>query len=551
MYLKPVSRNSAEMEPSMGLSSGAKNFLNQYATASQAAPSAPDDFKINVDSVSLQVASLYENIRKVVDWKEEHLMRRIAIERILKRRLFLKHKVDDTAEDLLIELVRGGHFPNNFISREQVKPVQTFLNRYYQRLHHLPADSGGSTKTEIYDLLYKIAACELEDILDPQSFGRIGAVIAFMERTMLTKIVIGQEAKEKYPLKASDKEVLTYIAVQQALFRLDRPVIIYNILRRYSPEWFSPKADLSSAVTANVYKIFKNIEARFTHPLAHKFFTACQNYSAPFLILNDAMQNDGQNIAASAASFKSVLKICQQAYDNRVKVLRARLNRSALYATISVFATHIILLYILEIPLAKLITGNLHLVAMAVDILVPTILMGVLVASIRLPGEDNFELIGQELQKILYRNNELGFYEIEVYQQRGWLIKAFLRAWYGLNFIVCFGILIGLMYWASFPITSYFVFTIFTSIILFTGSVLRKNSQELNMRPRREGFISLVGQPLILPIIYLGRWLSGKWQKYNLAGIFFSVLLDSPFAVFINFVEQWRRFVGEKQEEIH
>ena len=230
MYLKPVNKNSVEIDASLGLSNNARVFFGQYFEATKKKPVSDDDFKINVDTVSMQVASLYENIRRVVDWKEEHLMRRIAMERILKRRLFLKRKVEDTAEALLIELVRGGHFPNNFISRSQIEIVQNFLDRYYQRLHHLPSSQQDKTKTETYALLFKIAACELEDLLDPQSYGHVSTMINFMEKIMLAKIVVGQEAKEKYPLKSSDKEILIYIAVQQALFRLDKPIIIYNIL---------------------------------------------------------------------------------------------------------------------------------------------------------------------------------------------------------------------------------------------------------------------------------------------------------------------------------
>ncbi len=554
MYLRPVSRPDPESEPLAIMNSRAVKFFESYFAADKpTAPASTDasDFKINVDTASSRVATFYEKIRQVVDWKEEHLMRRIAMERVLKRRLFLKHQVTDTAESLLIELVRGGHFPNNFISRARVQPVQEFLDRYHHRLRHLPTPPVGHTKSATYDLVFKIAACELEELLNPQDYAHAAALVDFMEKTMHDKIVIGPAARDKYPLKKTDREVMLFISVQQALLRLDYPTIAYNILKRYSPEWFSSKTEIQATVTDNIYTILKNIDTRFYHPLAHKFFAACQNYSPPFLILNDALRSGNKKIYQNASSLKSVMTVCRQAYDQRLKLLQARLRRSAIYTTISVFATHIVLLYILEIPLAQLLTSRLHLLAAAVDIFVPTILMGVLVAGIRLPAADNFDLIFTELQKILYKNNELGFCEIEIYRQKSWLWRAIMRFWYGLNFIVCFGLLIALLYWLNFPITSYFVFIIFTSLIFFTGSVLRQNSQELNMCPRKEGLIALIFQPLTLPIVYLGRWLSGKWQKYNLAGIFFSVLLDSPFAVFINFIEQWRHFVREKQEEIH
>ena len=46
----------------------------------------PDAANLHVDEVASKVASFYEKVRKIVDWREEHLMRRIAIKRILKRR---------------------------------------------------------------------------------------------------------------------------------------------------------------------------------------------------------------------------------------------------------------------------------------------------------------------------------------------------------------------------------------------------------------------------------------------------------------------------------
>jgi len=42
---------------------------------------------IHVDEIASKLASFYEKVTRVVDWKEEHLLRRTAIERMLKRRL--------------------------------------------------------------------------------------------------------------------------------------------------------------------------------------------------------------------------------------------------------------------------------------------------------------------------------------------------------------------------------------------------------------------------------------------------------------------------------
>ena len=83
---------------------------------------------IHVDEVASKVAAFYEKIRGIIDWKEEHLLKRRAIERILKRRLFSKLDLSNgnifedpnIAEPLVLELIRGGHFPNDKIPESKI-----------------------------------------------------------------------------------------------------------------------------------------------------------------------------------------------------------------------------------------------------------------------------------------------------------------------------------------------------------------------------------------------------------------------------------------------
>jgi len=54
-----------------------------------------------------------------------------------------------------------------------------------------------------------------------------------------------------------------------------------------------------------------------------------------------------------------------------------------------------------------------------------------------------------------------------------------------------------------------------------------------------------------LPIIRVGKWLSAQWARYNVLVVLINFLIDMPFQVFIEFLEQWRYFLKEKKEEIH
>ena len=73
----------------------------------------PNVATIHVDEVASALAGFYEKIREVVEWREEQLMRRAAIERMIKRRLLVEKDGKEISYALVMELIRGGHFPND------------------------------------------------------------------------------------------------------------------------------------------------------------------------------------------------------------------------------------------------------------------------------------------------------------------------------------------------------------------------------------------------------------------------------------------------------
>src|SRR3989338_10071170 len=112
----------------MELSKNVKNLIEQHKLWRQDIEPKSGDANISVDEVAARVASFYEKIRGVVDWREEHLLRKTAIERILKRRVFTKTPGEDFAEPFLEELVRGGHFPNESIPKRKIPEIQQIVS---------------------------------------------------------------------------------------------------------------------------------------------------------------------------------------------------------------------------------------------------------------------------------------------------------------------------------------------------------------------------------------------------------------------------------------
>ncbi len=74
--------------------------------------------RIKVNQLASKAGTLYEKIRYLVDYKEEHTIRRSAIERIIKRKVMIESD-RNVGLSLLEELVRGGYLPNDHVSESK------------------------------------------------------------------------------------------------------------------------------------------------------------------------------------------------------------------------------------------------------------------------------------------------------------------------------------------------------------------------------------------------------------------------------------------------
>src|SRR3989338_8039692 len=93
----------------------------------------PDDFsKLTVSQTVSFMALVYERVRNAVEFREEHLVLRAAIERILKRRLSLNPEGLGEGENLIRELLWARYFDNESLGGQDVAKIQLIIERYLQ-----------------------------------------------------------------------------------------------------------------------------------------------------------------------------------------------------------------------------------------------------------------------------------------------------------------------------------------------------------------------------------------------------------------------------------
>ena len=535
------------------LSQQTKNLITKYDLWQKSLK--PKEVKtIHVDEVASKVAAFYEQIRTIIDWKEEHLMRRAAIIRKLKRR-FLDLEMNDfstesIAEPLVLELIRGGYFANDRVEESKISDVKKIIEKYVFILKNNPEYKKGKTGVQFYTRLIEIAACEIEETLAPSI--KEMALIDYMFELMQERIKVSEVIYERNLLKKEEKDTQIYIAVQQSLFKLDNPIISYNLIKYKYPYWDNPSQEELLKISQNIYKILQAVEIDLFHPLGKKFYTICEKYDTPYLLIGDVLSNeDLEKTSKEIQEPSSFEGLIRNAYSKRLQDLKAKIKRAALYYTTSIFITKILSLVILEFVLIRILfNSQLSPLSLIADILIPTILMVILVLTVRRPSRKNLNLVIIETMKIAYQKEKIDTYEIKTARQRGFITKLFLSLIYLLGAAISIGFIYWIFNYFNFPITSIIINFIFIALILFAGTAIQKRSQELTVEEEGEGVLGFISDILFLPIADTGRWLSNTWKQYNAIAAFFSALIDMPFSAFVEFLERWRYFLKEKKEEM-
>jgi len=495
---------------------------------------------IHVDYIASKVASFYEKIRKILDYQEEHLFRKNAIDRILKRRLFIQPVLkNEIAYSLIRELIRAGYLPNDAIPENKIEDIESIIDKYALFIDAL-AKPGSQKREEILNWLISLASCEIEEKLAPPAKDK--ALADYMYETIKEKIVL-----KNINLNQEEKNTQIFIAIQKALLRADQALLNYRLISWHYPEWTNPSEEFLCQITPRLESIKETLFQEINHLLGPKFFQICNQYNTPFLILGDILL---KNPSVNFENPEHLEKIINQSYQERFEHSKNKLRRAAIYSTASIFATKILLALAIEIPFDLYITKQLVPLSLGINMLFPPLLMFLIVMSIKPPIEGNAQRIILEVMKIIFQTKKQDEYEIKPSIKRNWFLRGVINLFYLITFLISFGLIIWGLTKLNFSWLSTLIFIIFISLICFAGLKIRQQSKELSIGKEKEsGWLFLIDL-FALPLVQVGKWLSWQWAKFNILVIIFNLILEVPFQIFIEFLENWRRFLKEKKEEI-
>ena len=529
--------------------------------------------RIQVSELISKMAFFYEKIRNAVDYDEDHLLRKNAIARILKRQVRIEGliKVSSTEElsnHLLAELIRASYLPNNSLPESKIKEVANILNKYLQLKDAMikTFDSSLNLKTDLKKVknsfqdknslvawILNLAACEIEEGLVKSQTKQ--AMVNIMFDTLSKGIVLPADLPYN-----RDLEIQIYLSISRNYSRFDEDMLSFVLFKYYNQGWigeradlmFSPKIEQIGQIAANIQALREIINYQLKHPLKKQLDKIVRRYALYFTVLQEAIDGDPSKIYNEfkynpKTFFNAVRKVCNQKY----KKAKSRLWRAAFRSIIYIFLTKSIFVLLIEIPAINWFNQPLNYVALAINISFPAVLLFFIVSFTRVPDKNNTERIVEGVKEIAIvgagRTNPI---KLRNPQKRGLVINFIFNIIYFSTFLVSIYFIVWLLGKINFNWVSIVIFLFFLAFVSFFSIIVTRGVKELLVVDRKENIFSFLLDLFYMPIIMAGKWLSGNMSKINIFIFIFDFIIEAPFKILVDIAEDWTKYIKERKDNM-
>lgn len=507
--------------------------------------------KLKVNAVISKAAFIYEKIRNAIDYQEEHLERKSAIYRIMRRKLLLervimenylleKYHHENIAEQLLLELIRGGYVRQD-VSVKTVEVVDKIIQKY-NLLFAKIREFEGRLKRRAFRYWLEIAAVEIENAVLPSIKEK--AMANTMFSVYSPRIEIEQEMDEK------EKELQIYLACHRVLYKWDEAMMRYLLLTLYYPEWNKAGEEMIAKIAGRIGKVATELEKQINHPRQKQIFYLLKKKAIVFWVLQDVLSENLKRAAAVFNNQEALEAEVKKAIMKRYKGVRAKLRRGVVRSIIYVFFTKMVLALALEFPMDYYLSGAVNFTSGAINIIFPPVLMFLVAILIRMPKKENMEKILEEVKAIALQGGLTKTFKLKPPLGRGLIMRFMFNLIYSLTFIFSLMVIFWGLNNIEFNFFSSLIFVLFLTLVSFFGLRIRRPVQDLLTIERRESIIGSTVDFVALPFVSMGRWMSGKFSKINVFAYFLDLIIEAPFKLLIEIFEDLFGFIREKKEDV-
>lgn len=506
----------------------------------------PDELnRITVSQTVSFFGILYEKVRNAIEYREDHLITRAAIERILRRRLMINPSGSDEGENLIRELLWARYFNTDQVDLNDVGKIQKIIDRFLEIRRKVIIGRTSEEKRKLDEFLFDLITCEIEETLNPVKTQKYAYQSYFIFQTLRQKINFEGITEEK-------RDLFFLVAIEKVYRRSDRAYQRYHLfITLYKPLIQFSKEEIEKIIP-NLPKIFEKIDYYLKNPYVENLSRFLKKQLPPYLILfsliNDKFDQIDEILKDKQKLWEEVELICRQKYQG----IHSRLINLAIRSFIYIFLTKMVFALILEFPLSKYFYGEVNQTSILINTLFPPILMLAIIMFFQLPGAKNTQKIYQRIIDII--NQDPSFETkpviIKKYQKQKKPLLIFgFTIFYTLTFIITLLLIYEVLSSLHFNFISQVIFIFFVSLVTFFSYRIKQFVNEYKLEDK-ESIFTPIFDFFFMPILSLGKWLSQEVARLNFFIFIFDFIIETPFKLLFEVVEEWIAFVRKRKEEI-
>lgn len=485
---------------------------------------------LEVNKIIGKAASFYEKVRYLIDYREEHTIRRSAIERILKRRIFIERNTH-VGMALLQELIDGQYLENEQATEELAGDIDKIVWKFLGLIDASRA-SGGTARW-----ILSFAATEIDARFSPIQYAVDDATIEAFYRTLQGHVTVSSVPPEMVNIQL-------YSAIWRSLLSADNERLSYALWLLYVPEWREPSFNMQE-FAQKLSSIVSAIRTSVEHPLQWQLAQKIKNESIYFHIIRDIIQHNGTSAEQVLSAPLELEEHTREFLAKKYEKENDRIQSSGIRAVVYLFLTKMAVALAIEAPYEIFILGGINYVPLAINTLFHPLLLFTLTRRVGALDDANTIAIIKGVRGILYEGKVRTIRVRNNYSRLSLIFGAIYLA----LILFVFGALIGVLQLLSFNPVSIVLFLFFLALVSYFAFRIRYQARRWKVVENR-GALFLVASVLAIPVVRVGRALSRSFSSINVFVLIMDFIIETPFKRLLNFSNQFIVYLREKAEEM-
>ena len=498
---------------------------------------APTGTTISIHALTARAATVYEKVRYLVDYKDEHVIRRSAIERILKRILFIENK-QEAGKALLHELVSGRYLPNDTIPESEAVAIQAIIDVFRPCLSTIKA-SLRLTHTE--QVIFTVLASEVEAHLFPD------AIDEYLSNAFFAYLKPRIQYDGDLSPEAFDTQL--FIACRKGLLKSDDGDLRYQLFCRMlgiAPRQFN--AEALTFARPRYAEVVARIDDALSEPIGASLLGRIKNHAIYFYFIREIIIRHKTGAGEIVSDTARLDEAVRTALTEKYEIENTKLKRSGTRAILYILATKVLLALPFEALYEWYIIKSVHYTPLAINLLFHPSLLFLLTRNIKPLGDDNTARVIAGIHEVISGDASK---PIVIRAKESGTLQFLFSALYIALFALSFGLLIWLLTALSFNPVSIIFFVLFVALVSYFGLRIRHNAERWRVYVNNDKVWPLFWKSLTLPVVRLGMWLTRTFSAINVFVFVMDFLVESSFKIILKVFDSFLTFLKDKKEETY